>query len=90
MSAPVFENQNTTKSVDAQDDDGSDGSSTLPGSTKQALLLDYSRRSVFIKNKWNKSYMIKSIKFTGRDKNDYISEHVFKDLVREGVDSEEA
>ena len=44
----MFENQNTTKSVDAQDDDGSDGSSTLPGSTKQALLLDYLGRSVFI------------------------------------------
>ena len=44
----MFENQNTTKSVDAQDDDGSDGSSTLPGSTNNALLLDYSGRSVFI------------------------------------------
>ena len=45
----MFENQNTTKSVDAQDDDGSDGSSTLPGSTNKALLLDYlGRRSVFI------------------------------------------
>ena len=44
----MFENQNTTKSVDAQDDDGSDGSSTLPGSTKQTLLLDYSGRSVFL------------------------------------------
>ena len=43
----MFEKQNTTKGVDAQDDDGSDGSSTLPGSTKQALLLDYSGRSVF-------------------------------------------
>ena len=44
----MFENQNTTKSVDAQDDDGSDGSSTLPGSTNKALLLDYLGRSVFI------------------------------------------
>ena len=52
----MFENQNTTKSVDAQDDDGSDGSSTLPGSTKEALLLDYSGRSLFIKNKRKKSY----------------------------------
>jgi hypothetical protein len=34
--------------------------------------------------------MIKSIKFTGKGKNDYISEHIFKDVVREGVDSEEA
>lgn len=34
--------------------------------------------------------MIKSIKFTGKGKNDYISEHIFKDVVREGVDPEEA
>ena len=33
----MFENQNTTTGVDAQDDEGTDGSSILPGSTKEKM-----------------------------------------------------